>query len=113
MSALGTIVLGTATYVVRRAGPADVPALVALLADDAIAAARGDEPGHEPGGEAGNADLEPYREAFTRIDADPHQVLVRLDDAHRFYRGLGFEASHWGFKLALEPTSADDAKPVT
>lgn len=145
----------------RRATAADLPAIVALLADDPLGARR-----ESPG------DLAPYRAAFARIDADPQQHLVVAEragrvigtlqltvipglsrrgatravieavrvhaeergsglgselvgwavaesrrlgvdlvqltsdatrtDAHRFYRRLGFEATHVGFKLALD-----------
>ncbi|MCZ2860363.1 GNAT family N-acetyltransferase [Blastococcus sp. VKM Ac-2987] len=50
---------------VRPATAADLPALVALLADDALGRHR------EQG-----ADLAPYRAAFERIDADPAHLLV-------------------------------------
>jgi GNAT superfamily N-acetyltransferase len=50
---------------IRPATLADVPRIVALLADDVLGAAR-----EEPG------DLAPYRSAFAVIDADPRQVLV-------------------------------------
>jgi GNAT superfamily N-acetyltransferase len=49
---------------VRRASAADVPALVRLMADDAISAGRE------------SADLAPYERAFARIDSDPDQLLV-------------------------------------
>ncbi len=50
---------------IRRAGPADVPAVVALLADDTLGALR-----ESPD------DLGPYRTAFAAVDADPRQLLV-------------------------------------
>ncbi|WP_058045349.1 GNAT family N-acetyltransferase [Streptomyces roseifaciens] len=50
---------------IRPATTGDVPAIVALLADDPIGAGR-----EAPG------DLAPYRTAFDRVDADPHQQLV-------------------------------------
>jgi GNAT superfamily N-acetyltransferase len=50
---------------IRRAGAADVPAIVGLLADDALGAAR-EAPG-EPG---------PYEAAFAEIDRDPQHLLV-------------------------------------
>jgi N-acetylglutamate synthase-like GNAT family acetyltransferase len=50
---------------IRRASAEDVPAIVALLADDEIGATR-----ETPG------DLEPYRAAFKALDADPNQRLV-------------------------------------
>ena len=52
----------------RRATAADVPALVRLMADDSISAARE------------SPDLAPYEEAFARIDADPGQLLVVGED---------------------------------
>ncbi|MEU8002480.1 GNAT family N-acetyltransferase [Catellatospora sp. NPDC049111] len=145
---------------IRRAALADVPVIVAMLADDPLGATRESDPG-DPA----------YAMAFAAIDADPHQLLavaerggevvgtlqvtvipglsrrgmcralieavrVRADqrghgtgrqlvqwaidharnqgcglvqlttdrsrtDAHRFYEGLGFEATHLGMKLAL------------
>jgi GNAT superfamily N-acetyltransferase len=69
MTALGLVDTAAGTYVVRRARPADVPALVALLATDAVAATRGDSVD----------DLAPYERAFAVIDADPGQLLVCLD----------------------------------
>ncbi|MGV9269773.1 N-acetyltransferase family protein [Kitasatospora sp. NPDC003701] len=50
---------------IRRATADDLPAIVAMLADDPLGAAR-----ESPD------DLTPYRTAFARIDADPHQHLV-------------------------------------
>ena len=50
---------------IRRATAHDVPAIVALLADDEIGATR-----ETPG------DLEPYHAAFKALDADPNQRLV-------------------------------------
>ncbi|MFJ9697492.1 GNAT family N-acetyltransferase [Kitasatospora sp. NPDC101183] len=145
---------------IRQATVGDLSAIVALLADDALGAAR-----ESPD------DLAPYRAAFMRIEADPHQHLVVAEragrvigtlqltltpglarkgatratieavrihaderggglgteliqwavscsrnlgatlvqltsdltrtDAHRFYERLGFERSHYGFKLVL------------
>lgn len=144
----------------RRATAADVPAIVAMLADDALGATREDP-----------SDLAPYFAAFERISSDPSQflivaerrgqilgtlqltlmpglsrrgatraaiesvrvsgdarglgvgtammehaiglarssgaVLVQLTsdasrtDAHRFYDQLGFQRTHYGFKLML------------
>jgi ADP-ribose pyrophosphatase YjhB (NUDIX family)/GNAT superfamily N-acetyltransferase len=152
--------------VLRRAFAADVPAVVALLADDPLGAQR----------EAGVDDAA-YADAFARIDADPGELLVVADaggdvvgtlqlsflpslsrggalraqveavrvsssrrggglgramlqwaveesrrrgcavvqlttdksrvDAHRFYAGLGFTASHEGFKMLLAPEHDD------
>jgi ribosomal protein S18 acetylase RimI-like enzyme len=63
---------GGATYQVRRATRADVPAIVALIAADQI--------GHTRDG----GDLAPYERAFATIDADAAQLLVVVtgdDDA--------------------------------
>ena len=148
----------------RRAVADDLPALVALLADDPLGRTREGAPDSED-------DLTPYRRAFTLLDTDPsHLLLVAVDgdevvgtfqlsflpglarrgalraqleavrvradqrgrgvgaaligwaieearrrgcalvqltsdkarpDAHRFYAGLGFVASHEGLKLSL------------
>lgn len=56
-------------FVVDRATEADVPGLVALLADDGLGAQRETD------------DLEPYLAAFRAIDRDPHNLLVALRDA--------------------------------
>jgi GNAT superfamily N-acetyltransferase len=48
----------------RRAAPDDVAAIVRLIVDDQISAAR-ESPDHEP-----------YEAAFRRIDVDPAQLLV-------------------------------------
>ena len=53
---------------IRRATREDVPAIVALLADDHLGAQR-----ESPD------DLEPYLAAFAVLDADPHQLLVVAD----------------------------------
>lgn len=52
---------------IRRATAADVPAIVALLADDPLGAGR-----ESPGDPA-------YATAFAEIDADPHQFLAVAD----------------------------------
>ncbi|KNB49095.1 GNAT family N-acetyltransferase [Streptomyces caatingaensis] len=49
----------------RRATADDLPAIVAMLADDPLGARR-----ETP------EDLAPYRAAFAAIDADPHQQLI-------------------------------------
>jgi len=49
----------------RRATVEDIPAIVAMLADDPLGAAR-----ESPD------DLTPYRAAFTAVDANPNQLLV-------------------------------------
>lgn len=53
----------------RRARVEDVPAIVAMLADDALGANR--ETPDDPG---------PYRDAFAVIDVNPNQLLVVADD---------------------------------
>jgi GNAT superfamily N-acetyltransferase len=54
--------------VIRRATLDDVPAIVAMLADDPLGATR-----ESP------ADLTPYQRAFAEIAADPNQLLVVAD----------------------------------
>ncbi|MER7671844.1 GNAT family N-acetyltransferase [Kitasatospora sp. NPDC096128] len=61
-----------AVLTIRRAGEGDLPAIVAMLADDPLGAIR-----EHPD------DLTPYRTAFTRIDQDPHQHLVVAERAGR------------------------------
>lgn len=53
----------------REAAEADVPAIVALLADDSLGAAR------ESGG------IEIYLAAFRRVAADPNSLLIVGEDA--------------------------------
>jgi GNAT superfamily N-acetyltransferase len=69
MTELATLPLSDTRFTVRRATGADVPALVALLADDMLGAAR------EAGGDG---DLGPYLRAFAAIDADPNQLLLAV-----------------------------------
>ncbi|MFC5668435.1 GNAT family N-acetyltransferase [Kitasatospora misakiensis] len=57
---------------IRRATGDDLPAIVAMLADDPLGATR-----ESPD------DLTPYRTAFDRLDADPHQHLVVAERAGR------------------------------
>jgi GNAT superfamily N-acetyltransferase len=55
----------------RRATEADIPAIIALLADDVLGASR----------ETMGAESQPrYRSAFRAIDADPNQFLLVVDD---------------------------------
>jgi GNAT superfamily N-acetyltransferase len=61
-----TVTLGGAELQLRRATAADLPALVAMLADDPLGAGR----------EADDGDLTPYRRAFDLVDGDPAHVLV-------------------------------------
>ena len=61
--------VGGQDHVVDRATADDVAAIVALLRDDLLGAAR--EPGTAD-------DVAAYLRAFQEIDADPHQLLVVL-----------------------------------
>jgi GNAT superfamily N-acetyltransferase len=160
---LTTLNLDSSAIVLRRAAPADLPAIMDLLAADQIGTARD--------GVRTDADLQAYRRAFGEIDRDPAHVLVVAEtegrivgtmqlsyipglshrgalraqieavrvhqdyrgrgfghamltwaisqarqrgcalvqlttnksrvDAHRFYKRLGFTASHEGMKLPL------------
>lgn len=63
---------GTAVLL-REAMADDVPAVVALLAEDALGASRD--------GITGPGDLQTYLHAFEALDADPaHLLLVAVDD---------------------------------
>ena len=69
-----TLPLPTGDVVLRRAGLADVPAIVELLIDDPLGRSR----------EAGldHADLAPYLDALAAVDADPaHLLVVAVADA--------------------------------
>jgi GNAT superfamily N-acetyltransferase len=68
---LATLAVDGVGLTVRRARPADVPAVVALLESDPVARARGDY--------ADPVDPSVYQRAFDRIDADPAQLLVVAD----------------------------------
>ena len=57
--------------VIRRAVEADIHEIVALLADDALGAAR-----------ETLDDLSPYLDAFQRIDADPNLLLMVMERSH-------------------------------
>ena len=59
------VTAGPTGVTIRPAVEADLPAIIALLADDVLGAGR-----ESPD------DLTPYRAAFARIGADPHQLLV-------------------------------------
>jgi GNAT superfamily N-acetyltransferase len=56
----------------RRATTDDVPALVALLADDELGRGR----------ETPAEDLAPYQRAFALVDADPSHLLVVAEAGH-------------------------------
>lgn len=63
-----TLDLDGRIFSLHRACADDVPALVALLADDVL------------GRERESSDLAPYERAFFRIDADENQLLVAVRD---------------------------------
>ncbi len=55
---------GMTELTIRRAGPVDIPAIAALLADDFVAASREGAP------------LSAYERGFAAVDADPNQLLA-------------------------------------
>lgn len=65
-----TLDLDGRRFTVARAVGADLPELVALLADDVL------------GRERDVATPEPYRSAFARIDADDNELLLAVRDQH-------------------------------
>lgn len=58
-------------FAVRRAVRSDVPAIVAILLEDPVSAAR---VGHTPSTQG--VELERYYAAFDEVDLDPHQFLA-------------------------------------
>ena len=60
--------------IIRRAEEADLPAIVAMLADDPLG--RGREDTSEPLAKA-------YRDAFAAVDADPNQFLAVMTEGSR------------------------------
>lgn len=62
---LGSLAVGDQELLITRGTAEDVPAIVALLADDTLGQAR-EHPGTDPR----------YAEAFEAIDADRNQILV-------------------------------------
>ncbi|WP_434591570.1 GNAT family N-acetyltransferase [Brevibacterium sp. 1718] len=86
-----TLDLAGRTFVIRRANEADVSAIVALLRDDVLGAAREaevevvDRAGAVAAGAApaipDAEDAAPYARAFALIDADPNQLLVAITEA--------------------------------
>lgn len=65
--------VGSGRAVLRPAVEADLPALVALLADDPLGSGR-------EARSATDEDLEPYRRAFETVTADPaHTLVVAVD----------------------------------
>jgi GNAT superfamily N-acetyltransferase len=65
-----TLVIDGRRLTLARAVRADLPELVALLADDVL------------GRERETDAAEPYRRAFARIDADEDQLLLAVRDEH-------------------------------
>ncbi len=65
---LSTLPLASVDVELWRAGLDDVPAIVELVADDALGESRESL--------VDDVDLRPYRNAFHAIDADPAQLLV-------------------------------------
>jgi len=115
------------TYEVRRAAQADVPAIVALLAADQIGATRDGGADLEPYVRAFAAiDADPAQLLVVVTEPEGGEVVATLqltvipslarrgslrgqieavrvhEDARRFYEGLGFTASHEGFKLRVD-----------
>lgn len=86
-----TLDLAGRTFVIRRATEVDVPAIVALLRDDVLGAAREADVEvveHADAVAAGTApaipdaeDAAPYARAFALIDTDPNQLLVAITEA--------------------------------
>lgn len=68
MNVLGELRTPSVSATLRRSSLGDVPAIVALLADDRLAGVRD--------GVDGARTLEPYARAFDAINADPAHLLV-------------------------------------
>ncbi len=69
---LSTPETGRAGTTFRRARAEDLPAIIAMLADDGLGAARED---------ASLPLAQSYRDAFAAIDADPNQLLAVAEEA--------------------------------
>lgn len=65
---MDTLLLDGHRFAVGRAEVDDVPALVALLADDPLGMARE------------SSEMDPYVQAFREIDGDPNQLLIAVRD---------------------------------
>ena len=82
----------------RLATESDLPALVALLADDPLGATR----------ETAGADLHPdYRAAFHAIDRDPHHELILAESGDRIVGMLQLSflpnlTYHGGWRAQIE-----------
>lgn len=70
MEPLATLQLPGATVTLRHARRDDVPALIALIAADAVAQRRGDDVSTDPA---------PYLAAFDSVDADERELLIVAD----------------------------------
>lgn len=68
LTTMDVVHAGGRSFEVRQAAVEDVPAIVALLADDVL------------GTERETADLAPYLAAFRQIEEDPRQLLVVVRD---------------------------------
>jgi GNAT superfamily N-acetyltransferase len=66
--AMESLVVDGQRFTITRGAASDLPALVNLLADDAL------------GSERESTHLAPYEAAFREIDSDPHQFLVVVRD---------------------------------
>ena len=101
-----TVTVAGTAFVLRRATAADLPALVAMLADDPLGAGR----------ETDDGDLTPYRRAFELVDADPAHVLlvaVRGDDVVGTLQLSvlpGLEARGSGLGAAMVGWAVDEAR---
>jgi GNAT superfamily N-acetyltransferase len=74
MEILETIVLGSSSVVLRRAGAGDLPAIVNLIAADQLGATRD--------GVRTAGDLAVYQAAFEAIDRDPSHLLLVAQSGH-------------------------------
>lgn len=75
MGCLATVTVGSTRVVLRRAVPADLAAIVALLAADQLGASRD--------GVRDATDMAAYETALGAIDADPAQLLVVAEAVDR------------------------------
>jgi len=104
MHVLTTLNLDSSAVVLRRAEPADLRAIVDLIAADQLGAARD--------GVRTDADLLTYQRAFDEIDRDPAHVLVAAEAAGRivgtmqlsYIQGL---AHHGALRAQIESVRVD------
>jgi GNAT superfamily N-acetyltransferase len=100
-----TLILEGRPVELRRAAAADLPALVVMLADDALGAARLAAGARGRGlGAAmiGWAIEEARRRGCALVQLTTDKIRAH---AHRFYGRLDFVASHEGLKLQLAASS--------